>query len=86
MNIDLTEPSAISSLLLQFALWSNANGIVLFSSTDSRHIDANVLQTDSDPYDDLAIQRFVVFVDQLLAVMVPSSRFTERTSTVSGPA
>lgn len=86
MNIDVTEPKAISSLLLRFALWSNANGIVLFSSTNPLHIAANVEQTDSDPYDDLAIQRFVVFVDQLLAVMVPSPRVTERIGTVSGPA
>ena len=85
MNIDLTEPSAIGSLLLQFALWSNADGIVLFSSADPRHIAANVQQADSDPSDDLAIQRFVVFVDELLAVMVPSPRVAERTGTVSGP-
>jgi D-threo-aldose 1-dehydrogenase len=91
MNLDLSEPSAISSLLLQFALWSNANGIVLFSSTNPRHIDANVidansLQTDSGPHDDLPIQRFVVFVDQLLAAMVPSPRVTGRTANARGPA
>jgi aryl-alcohol dehydrogenase-like predicted oxidoreductase len=67
MNIDLAEPTAISLLLLRFSLWSNATGIVLFSSKDPQHIAANVRVADSEPLDDVAARQFVEFVEQLLA-------------------
>jgi D-threo-aldose 1-dehydrogenase len=67
MGVDLAEPSTISSLLLRFALYSNANGIVLFSSKDPQHIAANIHEADSEPFDDAQMQIFVEFVDQLLA-------------------
>ncbi len=71
-GIDLAEPSAIGSLLLQFALWSNANGIVLFSSKDPQHIATNVQEADSEPYDDVHMRQFAEFVDQLLAATDPN--------------
>jgi D-threo-aldose 1-dehydrogenase len=71
MNIDLTEPSAIHSLLLRFAIWSNAKGIVLFSSKNPQHIAFNVREADSEPYDDARMLQFVECVDQFLATMSP---------------
>jgi D-threo-aldose 1-dehydrogenase len=76
-SIDLAEPSAIDSLLLRFALWSNANGIVLFSSKDPHHIATNVREADSEPYDDVRMHQFVEFVDQLLVAMSPSPGVTD---------
>jgi D-threo-aldose 1-dehydrogenase len=66
IGVDLAEPSAISFLLLRFALWSNPKGIVLFSSKDPQHIAANIREADSEPFDDAQMRRFVEFVDQLL--------------------
>jgi aryl-alcohol dehydrogenase-like predicted oxidoreductase len=88
MNIDLAEPSAIDSLLLRFALWSNANGIVLFSSKNPQHIAANVREADSEPYDDARMLQFVEFVDQLLAMMSPHPGVTDShgTGTLRGPS
>jgi aryl-alcohol dehydrogenase-like predicted oxidoreductase len=88
MSIDLAEPSAIGSLLLRFALWSNANGIVLFSSKDPQHIASNAREADSEPYDDVRMHQFVEFVDQLLVATSPSPGVTDfhGTGSRSGPS
>jgi D-threo-aldose 1-dehydrogenase len=88
MDIDLGEPSAIDSLLLRYALWSNANGIVLFSSKDPQHIATNVREAESETYDDVRMHQFVEFVDQLLVAMSPSPGVTDfhGTGTLSGPS
>jgi aryl-alcohol dehydrogenase-like predicted oxidoreductase len=88
MGIDLAEPSAIGSLLLRFALWSNADGIVLFSSKDPQHIGSNVREADSEPYDDARMHQFVEFVDQILDAMSPGPGVTDShgTGTLSGPS
>ncbi len=89
MSIDLAEPSAIGSLLLRYALWSNANGIVLFSSKDPQHIANNVREADSEPYDDARMHQFVEFVDQILDAMSPTpgtgATDSHETGTLSGP-
>jgi len=71
VGADLLNPSVMGSLVLRFALWSNANGIVLFSSKDPQHIAANVREVEAKPVDAAQMRRFVEFVDQLLAA--PSS-------------
>lgn len=67
VGLDLANPSVIDSLLLRFALRSNAKGIVLFSSKDPQHIAANIREADSEPFDDTQMLRFAEFVDHLLA-------------------
>jgi aryl-alcohol dehydrogenase-like predicted oxidoreductase len=70
MNIDLTETAAMSSLLLRFALWSNRDGMVLFSSKDPLHITSNVRDAASLPDKD-TMRYFMEFVDQILAPTIP---------------
>jgi D-threo-aldose 1-dehydrogenase len=72
MGIDLAEPSSISSLLFRFALRSNFNGIVLFSSRDPQHITRNVREAELDlaehhPSDVTQVSQFIEFANQLLA-------------------
>jgi D-threo-aldose 1-dehydrogenase len=84
MNIDLAEPTALGALVLQFALWSNQTGIVLFSSTEPRHIAANVEQAEAEPYDDVVMHRFIAFVNELLVASAHS--IAQKNQTASGPA
>jgi hypothetical protein len=88
MSIDLAEPTVIDSLLLRFALWSNANGIVLFSSKNPQHIAINVREADSEPYGDVRMHQFVEFVDQILDAMsrTPGVADSHGTGTRSGPS
>lgn len=87
LNLDLSEPSAIDSFLLRFALWSNANGIVLFSSKNPQHIAANVREADSEPYDDACMLQLVDYVDRLLAVSTnPGDTNPHGTGTLRGPS
>jgi aryl-alcohol dehydrogenase-like predicted oxidoreductase len=84
MNIDLAEPSALGSLVLQFALWTNENGIVLFSSTDPHHIAANARQAEAEPYDDVVMHHFIAFVNELL--VASAEPIVPKNQTASGPA
>lgn len=84
MSIDLADPSVLGALLLQFALWSNKNGIVLFSSTEPHHIAANVKQAEAEPYDDVVMHRFIAFVNELL--IASAKPITQKNQTASGPA
>jgi D-threo-aldose 1-dehydrogenase len=66
IGADLADPSVVTSLLLHYALRSNANGIVLFSSTNRAHLEANVREAQSQRFDDLQLKHFLAFVDKVL--------------------
>jgi D-threo-aldose 1-dehydrogenase len=66
MNVELGDPRVTGSLLLQYALRSNADGIVLFSSVDPARVTANVHEAESHRWDEAQLSRFVKFVDQVL--------------------
>jgi aryl-alcohol dehydrogenase-like predicted oxidoreductase len=67
IGADLRDPATISSLLLHYALRSNADGVVLFSSTNPAHIEANVKEARSQRFDDAQLAEFVRFVDKVLS-------------------
>jgi len=69
MNADVNDPEVINSLLLHYALRSNARGIVLFSSTNARHIEANAKAAESRPYSEVQLEGFVEFVDRALGAV-----------------
>ncbi|MGD0462317.1 MAG: aldo/keto reductase [Tepidisphaeraceae bacterium] len=73
LNLDLSDPLVINSLLLHYNLQSNAGGAVLFSSTDAAHVKANARSVDSDHYDQRQISGFIDFVDQMLGSGAPSN-------------
>jgi aryl-alcohol dehydrogenase-like predicted oxidoreductase len=66
LGADLRDPVVIASLLLHYALRSNADGVVLFSSTDPAHIEANVKEARSQRFDDAQLETFIAFVDKVL--------------------
>lgn len=67
LNVDLFDAGVINSLLLQFNLQSNPNGVTLFSSTDAAHLRANAKTAEANPYDQRQMSRFVEMVDEFLA-------------------
>jgi aryl-alcohol dehydrogenase-like predicted oxidoreductase len=79
IGIDLNDPSTIAALLLRWALWSNANGIVLFSSRNPLHITRNVQEAESAAASHLSDEArllFAEFANQLVTAEGPSSRGT----------
>ena len=66
INEDLRKPSVIGSFLLHYALQSNPDGVVLFSTSDQRRISENVQAAGSRRYNGEQICRFVDFVDAAL--------------------
>ncbi len=66
IGADPKDPSVIGSLLLHYALSSNPNGVVLFSSSDRQRISQNVRDAASNPYDKQQLSSFVKFVDAAL--------------------
>ena len=66
IGADLSNPDVIASLLLHYALRNNTGGVVLFSSTDARHIEANVREVRAPQFDEAQLGHFVAFVDQAL--------------------
>ena len=66
IGADLRDPSTIASLLLHYALRSNADGIVLFSSTNPAHVEANVKEARSQRFHDAQLGEFARFVDRAL--------------------
>lgn len=66
IGADLTNPDVIAALLLHYAVRNNTAGVVLFSSTDPRHLEANVRSAREQPFDDAQLAHFVAFVDQVL--------------------
>jgi len=67
IDADLRDSATIASLLLHYALRSNANGIILFSSIDPIHIEANVKEARSQRFDDVQVEQFAAFVDKVLS-------------------
>jgi D-threo-aldose 1-dehydrogenase len=66
IGADLTDPKVIASFLLHYALRSNSGGIVLFSSTNPAHLEANVRDVQAQPFDDAQLGSFLTFVDEVL--------------------
>jgi D-threo-aldose 1-dehydrogenase len=66
IGADLADPNVVAALLLHYALRSNAAGIVLFSSTNPAHLEANVRQAQSQRFDDRQLGHFLAFVDKVL--------------------
>jgi aryl-alcohol dehydrogenase-like predicted oxidoreductase len=65
LGSDLTDPKVVGSLLLHYALSSNADGVVLFSSTDLGRITMNVRDAES-VCQPRHLSVFVRFVDEIL--------------------
>lgn len=66
IGAELRNPEVIGSLLLHYALRSNTEGAVLFSSSDPKRLDANVRDSESRGYSDAQLSTFVEFVDEIL--------------------
>jgi aryl-alcohol dehydrogenase-like predicted oxidoreductase len=66
IGAELTDLNVIASLLLHYALRTNVAGIVLFSTTNPAHLEANVREAQSRRFDDLQLKHFVAFVDKVL--------------------
>ena len=66
IGADLTDPEVIVALLLNYAVRSNAGGVVLFSSTNPRHLEANVREIGEQRFDDAQLRYFAAFVDEVL--------------------
>lgn len=61
INIDLHNPAEITALLLHYALRSNLEGIVLFSSTNKDHIKKNIHIVKRAPFTDQQLFSFYEF-------------------------
>jgi D-threo-aldose 1-dehydrogenase len=80
VGADLADPNVVAALLLHYALRSNAAGIVLFSSTNPAHLEANVRKTQSERFDDTQLKHFLAFVDRVLgATLNPATPRAETT-------
>jgi D-threo-aldose 1-dehydrogenase len=66
IDAELRNPEVIGSLLLHYALRSNTEGAVLFSSSDPKRLAANVRDSESRGYSDAQLSTFVEFVDEIL--------------------
>jgi aryl-alcohol dehydrogenase-like predicted oxidoreductase len=66
MGLDLADSKVVGSLLLHYALRSNAGGAVLFSSLDPNRVAANVRDAESSPYSDQQLSDFVEFGEEIL--------------------
>jgi D-threo-aldose 1-dehydrogenase len=66
IGADLADPGVIASLLLHYALRSNSAGIVLFSSINPKHVEANVCEVQSPRFDGLQLDHFLTFIDKVL--------------------
>jgi D-threo-aldose 1-dehydrogenase len=75
MNVDLNDPKGVASLILRYALRSNGRGVVLFSSTDPRHISANVRELEALDVDEAQWAPFLKFVQETLS---PAARSCSR--------
>jgi D-threo-aldose 1-dehydrogenase len=66
ISADLSDLCVVASLLWSYALRGNREGIVLFSTTNQRHLEANAREAASHRFDEEQVRRFVEFVDKLL--------------------
>jgi aryl-alcohol dehydrogenase-like predicted oxidoreductase len=57
-DVDCSRPEVVGSLLLAYALHSNADGMVLFSSTDEGRIRSNAALLEGRPFDPDRLERF----------------------------
>ncbi|MFI5071382.1 MAG: aldo/keto reductase [Terriglobales bacterium] len=73
LGLDLSDPTIVGSLLLRYALLSNSDGIVLFSSTDAGRITTNVRDAEPDGYQ-RRLPIFTQFVDEILDAHWRTSR------------
>lgn len=71
-GFDLTRPTDVSRLLLEFARSDNEGGVVLFGSTRVDHVTANV-QAFSEPVDVARVELFLSTVDQFFASTINSA-------------
>jgi aryl-alcohol dehydrogenase-like predicted oxidoreductase len=67
VGADLSDPAVVGSLLLHYALWSNPDGVVLFSSSSPDRIEANAREAESRRFDGQQLEHFAAFVDQALS-------------------
>jgi aryl-alcohol dehydrogenase-like predicted oxidoreductase len=74
LSLNLGDPTVLGNLLLQFALRSNADGVVLFSTADPNRVSSNVRAAESCPFDDQQMAGFLEFV----ATLLPSARIPAR--------
>ena len=65
IGADLTDPVVIVAFLLHYSLQNNPEGVVLFSTTNLCHLEANVKQAGTECFDDAQLKYFVTLVDQL---------------------
>ena len=65
VGADLADPKVLSSLLLHYALRTNSDGIVLFSSTNPAHVEVNVREARAPLFDDIQLAHFLAFVDKV---------------------
>jgi D-threo-aldose 1-dehydrogenase len=64
-NLNLADSSVLGSLLMQYALCSNPDGVVLFSSTRIQRLASNVRDAESCPYSDQQLSEFVKFAEEI---------------------
>jgi D-threo-aldose 1-dehydrogenase len=67
VNANLSDPAVIAGLFLSCALRSNAEGVVLFSSKNPSHIEANVREAKASRFNDDQLTQFSAFVDRVLS-------------------
>jgi D-threo-aldose 1-dehydrogenase len=65
MNVQLEDSRILGSLLLHYALRSNAGGLVLFSSLDRARVTANVRDAEACPFSAQQLDTFVEFVSEV---------------------
>src|SRR4030088_3251503 len=74
IGADVSDPDVIVALLLHYALRSNAGGVVLFSSTNPRHLETNVRETQGQRFDDAQLEYFVAYADLVLGTLGAATR------------
>lgn len=62
-SLDLADSNVLGSLLTQYALRNNPDGVVLFSSTRAERLASNVRDGESRPYSDQQLSDFVEFAE-----------------------
>jgi hypothetical protein len=65
-DLPLDDAQVIGSLLLEFALRSNCDGVVLFSSANPARITANAADAESTQYSEQQLAVFLEFVDTII--------------------
>lgn len=66
MDVELRDPKVVHRLLLQYALASNPDGVILFSTTNPTHLAANIQEAEAGLSEPSQILRFTQFVDEVM--------------------